>query len=531
MSGAPYASLILICGLALSLLPSEGLLGRACSLVMRLGPQDLYFLFMPLLVFESGYNSDLFMFKKCLKPILLLAGPGVLFSTLGFAGLLYLLNFHSISFAGLCVIGSILGSTDPIAVSALLKMLNAPKKLRMIIEGESLINDGTSIVCFRVFLAAFSGQHLSGPTMVFQLISLCVGGPLFGLLFGILFYYLMDSVVKDGVLLVSLTMINCFLIFFICEGLHLNMSGILAIVVSSVIISYKGKIKLHQNDLYSVVEVVWHFLQYVAETVLFLITGIFIAQEFRQLLLLHYHSITPLLKDTLGIVLFAFCMNLVRAFICLVTLPWMNDEDNLVEYKVSWKDCLVIAFAGIRGAFPLIICLGVARNPAFPTYFRLMTILITITVICTGLLFNPMSVRFLLSRFQISSGSPISEKVDQLIKKEILVKSHEHFLLLKKSRDFQMTNWGLVADLTLYEKSLAKCFATNPQKEDSLFLSINSALDEVFTELRTRMLFMLKNKIFSSLQDSSCSSESATILLEVRFLYICVYQTCMNQLK
>lgn len=89
------------------------------------------------------------MFKRNLKSILLLAFGGVLISTLLFAYTLEAIGFGTqISFIGLLVIASILGSTDPIAVSALLKELGAPHKLNMLLEGESLLNDGTSVVLF-----------------------------------------------------------------------------------------------------------------------------------------------------------------------------------------------------------------------------------------------------------------------------------------------------------------------------------------------------------------------------------------------
>lgn len=99
------------------------------------------------MIFEAGYNSNLFMFKRNLKSILLLAFPGVLLCTIFFALILYFLDFN-VPFTGLLVISSILGSTDPIAVSALLGELGTPHKLNMLLEGESLLNDGVSLVCF-----------------------------------------------------------------------------------------------------------------------------------------------------------------------------------------------------------------------------------------------------------------------------------------------------------------------------------------------------------------------------------------------
>ena len=517
----PYASLTLLVGMLLSLFSETNIIGRSSALIMRLGPQDLYFIFIPLLVFESGYNSDLFMFKKCFRSIFLLACPGVLLCSLCFGGTLYYLGFDQVPLSGLFVIGALLGSTDPIAVSAMLKELGTPKKLNMIIEGESLINDGTSIVCFNTFLKIYSGQSVSLLKILFQVGSLCIGGPLLGLIAGFLFYWWMETIVKDGVLMVSITFINCFLVFFVCEGMGLHLSGILAIVVSSVLLSYKGKIKLYQNEIYHVVEIIWKFAQYVAETILFVITGLFIAQEFRMLLIQNYVFAWPLFIDTMKLVAFFFIMNIIRFFVCLIFLPFMNDSSNETEYKVKLIDCILIAYSGIRGAFPLIICLFIARNDAYDSHFRTLTTLVTITVITMGLLFNGMTIKFLISNLQIVKKNEIALKVKNLIKKEILVKSFEKMKELKNSKEFQMTNWGLVSDLTIDSKLMKQhLFSKESEDSKSFTLVMQNRLDEVFTEIRIRMIFMIKNQIYMNLKTSSCTCESATILLEVA-LFIC----------
>ena len=493
-------------------------------------PQSLYFIFIPLLVFESGYNSDLFMFKKCLKPILLLAVPGVLLCSLAFGGALYYLGFNSVPISGLFVIGSLLGSTDPIAVSAMLKELGTPKKLNMLIEGESLINDGTSIVCFSTFLQVFSGSLVSLPHLFLKCISLCVGGPIFGLMAGLLFFWWMESIPNDGVLLVSLSFANCFLIFFLCEGLKSNLSGILAIVMSSVLISYKGKIKLYKSEIYHVVEIIWQFAQYVAETFLFLITGLFIAQEFRSLLTKNYSQLSVLIYDTLKLICFFFIMNLIRFIICVLFLPWMNDQENDTEYKISIKECVVIAYSGIRGAFPLIICLFIARNDNYDVQFRTLTTLVTIIVIAMGLLFNGMTMKFLIKHLNIIKENSISIRVKNLIKKEILVQSFDKLKSLKNCKEFQMTNWSLVADLTISSQFIRKNFIDNLKYSKSFSISRQNDLKEIYTEIRLRMIFMIKNQIYTHLTESSCSSESATVLLEVKVIRFVILLLKMQNL-
>ena len=161
-----------------------------------------------------------------------MAFGGVFFSTFLFAYTLELIGFGAhISFIGLLVIASILGSTDPIAVSALLKELGAPHKLNMLLEGESLLNDGTSVVLFQTFMKIYRKESVTGLSIIFDVITLCIGGPLIGLIVGGIFYIWMRKSVKEGVLIVTLTFVNAFLLFFICEFLSWNVSGILALVL------------------------------------------------------------------------------------------------------------------------------------------------------------------------------------------------------------------------------------------------------------------------------------------------------------
>jgi NhaP-type Na+/H+ or K+/H+ antiporter len=80
--------------------------------------------------------------------------------------------------------GSILSATDPVAVVALLKELGVNRKLSTLIEGESLLNDGTALVAFEVFRSISLGHSLGGDDIIVMFVRLSIGGPLLGLIFG-----------------------------------------------------------------------------------------------------------------------------------------------------------------------------------------------------------------------------------------------------------------------------------------------------------------------------------------------------------
>jgi NhaP-type Na+/H+ or K+/H+ antiporter len=108
---------------------------------------------VPPLIFESALNLDNRVLLKTLTPALILAGPGLLVSALIVGGSLAWLT--PLSLGGALVFGALISATDPVAVIALFKDFGVPKRLTMLVEGESMLNDATAIVLFDLVLAAW----------------------------------------------------------------------------------------------------------------------------------------------------------------------------------------------------------------------------------------------------------------------------------------------------------------------------------------------------------------------------------------
>jgi len=119
-------------------------------------PELILSLFVPPLVFEAAFHLDLRLLRDNLFPILMLAVPGVLLTALFVGGGVVLGT--GLPFATAVVFGALIATTGPVAVVALFRELGVPRRLATTVEGESLFNDGTAIVIFRIALtAAVSG--------------------------------------------------------------------------------------------------------------------------------------------------------------------------------------------------------------------------------------------------------------------------------------------------------------------------------------------------------------------------------------
>ena len=93
-------------------------------------------------------------------------------------------------------------------------------------------------------------------------------------------------------------------------------------------------------------------------------------------------------------------MNLARFIVIVLFLPFMNDPKKY-EYKIGIKDCFIMAYAGIRGAFPLILCLSLVKDDYFSVEFRHLTTMITVLVIFMSIIFNGMTLKWLAIKLKI----------------------------------------------------------------------------------------------------------------------------------
>lgn len=137
--------------------------------------------------------------------------------------------------------GSVLSATDPVAVVALLKELGASPKFGTLIEGESLLNDGSAMVFYLLFYNITIGNAANPQDVITNFVRLAGGGPALGILFGLLSSLWLRRVIRDEVLVSIITFLTCYLVFFIAEFTEVKVSGILALVVLGLFMSAYGK--------------------------------------------------------------------------------------------------------------------------------------------------------------------------------------------------------------------------------------------------------------------------------------------------
>ena len=197
---------------------------------LDLTPELILTLLVPPLVFEAAFHLNLRDLRRDLPGILLLAIPGVLITTVIVGGLTSLVTPLALPVA--LVFGALISATDPVAVVALFRALGAPKRLALLIEGESLFNDGTAIVIYNLMLVAALTGAFHPAQGVVDFLGVAAGGLAVGGVLGWLVAQLIARI-DDYLIEITLTTVLAFGSYLIAEYLHF--SGVLAVVAAGLV--------------------------------------------------------------------------------------------------------------------------------------------------------------------------------------------------------------------------------------------------------------------------------------------------------
>ncbi len=344
----PYTVVLVVAGLIVSALSAAGQLG----LNLKLTPELLLQLFLPILLFEAAFHVDLKSFLNNKRAILFLAIPGVivgmLLTTALFMGVgeLFRLGF---SWQLVLLAAAMLAATDPISVVALFKEFTVSKRLGIIIEGESLINDGIAVVLFAVVVKITAAQlglslphldtseSLQALPVVLDFLREVLLGTAIGLGIGLGISYL-TSKFDDQHIEVALTVIAAY--GANVAAMELHASGVIAVVVCGMMIGNVGvKHGMSPTTREEVVSF-WEFAAFVANSFVFILIGLEI-------------ELAGLWDQAVPIVLFFVIMILVRAVTVFGVHGLVRRTD--LQLKREWLP--VITWAGVRGSLSMVLAM------------------------------------------------------------------------------------------------------------------------------------------------------------------------------
>lgn len=338
----PYTTALVLIGVAVSFLPIH--------LELHISKELIMLIVLPPLLFQGALHMDLAALRRNLLPIATMAFPGLVVATFLVGGMLhYALGMPFLQ--GL-LFGAMVAATDPIAVLAIFKEVGAPKRLKTLMEGESLFNDGTSVVLFTALLAVLLGQAEPSVTAVTgDFLKVCLGGAVVGLGFGLACYRLMKGL-DDHLLEVTLTVVLVFGSFLVAEIFHL--SGVIAVVVAGLIVGNYGKMFTMSERTIETIDNFWEVIDFLINAFLFLLIGF----EMK----LYVGNLTEYILPGLLIIVIVL---VARA---LTVYPvYLLVQRTGRGFSLGWAHIMV--WGGLKGSIPIALVLGLPRDVPFRAEF------------------------------------------------------------------------------------------------------------------------------------------------------------------
>lgn len=326
----------------------------------QLTPDILFYVFLPILIFESAYNMNYRQVIKNWKSISSLAIIGLVISAFTIGWLMYfifpLLGFQ-IPFLVCLLFWSLISATDPVAVLSIFKSIWAPRRLTLIFEGESLFNDGTALALFLVILWVILSWEMGASTYIEwfgSFMSMMIGWILFWSFTWVLFSKIIWKIKNNEMVEISLTMILAHLTFILSEvishhvsilGFDLKISWVIATSIAWIIIWNYGRYKIspkveaHMNQF-------WEFFAFLCNSLVFILMWLILS----HINVNFWMFIVPILA-TIIIVIIA------RALSIYIPI-WALNAFKLEEHiPASWQHLL--SWGSLRWALALMMVLMV----------------------------------------------------------------------------------------------------------------------------------------------------------------------------
>ena len=392
----PYTLLLVIVGFVVGFipfLPNE-----------HIDPNLILYVFIPALLFEGAWNAEIDRLEADWLPIVLLAIPGMVLSLLVVAVVLYF--GIGLSWLLALLVGAIIAPTDPVAVIALFQQLGVPDRLRTLVEGESIFNDGTGGAAYELILAVLlptlglaeaSGNpsFLNTPLLGIagEVLWLIFGGFLLGIGVGWLVSHLLRRI-DDRLIVITVTVAVAYGMYLL--GTTLHTSGLLAVVGAGLVMGSYGRKNAMSPRTIEAADDVWEFINYLANSLLFLLLGFELAltnivQSFPGIF---FGLLGAVIGRVLMIYVFMPLHDVLARWWTQRTPEWHSRLPRPRPVPSAWRPVMVLS--GLRGALSLALVLSL------PTALEQRNLLTDIVygVILVTLLGQGLTLRVLLPRWK-----------------------------------------------------------------------------------------------------------------------------------
>jgi len=454
----PYTVGLVLAGLVLSFRP---------PIELELTPELILAILMPPLLFEAAFHLNIDHLRRNVGTIALLAIPGVIFTMVITGGIVHF--GAGLPQGAALVFGALIAATDPVSVVAIFRRIGAPKRLEVLLEGESLFNDGTAIVLFGIALTALgTGQ----PDVVQGAINFVIvggGGVLVGLVLGVLAIPLLARI-DDHLVETTLTTVLAFGSYIVAEQLNVggvHLSGVLAVVTAGLIAGNIGRREMSPTTRIAVLNF-WEYVAFLANSVIFLLIGLQV-------------DLPGLVEDWQPI-LWAIVAVLVSRAVGIYGLSRLGRP-----IPSNWRH--VMWWGGLRGAIALALALSI---PLSMGEERSTLLHMAFGVVLFTLLVQGLSMEGLVKRLGLVTQSEQQSDYEIRRARALAARSgHEHMQRMYSEGLISLHTWERVQPI-LRDRSEALAKSVQELLQSSPSLEADEVLSARKEELRAQRDMLAK---------------------------------------
>jgi Na+/H+ antiporter len=377
----PYPIVLVVGGLGMGFIPGLP--------EVELAPELVLVIFLPPLLYSAAFFANLHELRRNARPISLLAIGLVLVTMCTVAVVAHAL-VDGMSWGAAFTLGAIVAPTDPVAATAVARRLNVPRRLVSVIEGESLVNDGTALVAYRVAAAAAVTGTFSLLDASVEFVLGAIGGVAIGLVVGWVISEIRRRI-DDVPIEVTISLLSGYAGYLPAEAI--DASGVLAAVTVGIVLGWRAP-RISTASMRLTGYAVWEILVFLLNALLFVLIGL-------QLPLI-LEGLSG--ESTATLLLQAAAVSLA---VILTRIAWMNSIVYVIraldrrpaqrERRTDWRFRMIGAWAGMRGSVSLAAALALA--PDFPN--RDIVLFLTFSVIFTTLVLQGLTLPALIRRLGV----------------------------------------------------------------------------------------------------------------------------------
>src|SRR5436190_3469649 len=377
---------------------------------LTIDPELIFFIFLPPLLYEAAWQVSWKQFWKWRRVIMSFAFPIVIITScvVAFASYAFIPGFTlALGF----LLGGIVSPPDAISATTIMRQVKAPKSLVSIAEGESLLNDASSLIVFRFALAAvITGQfHFKQAAISFFLV--IIMGALIGLAIGLVIYYIHRYLIRSSSVEIVLTLVTPYLMYYFAE--HFHFSGVLAVVSGGLFLSGRRQSMLNYRSRVQGINV-WVNLVFVLNGLIFLFIGLQLPSIVNQL---GETSLTKAIGYGLAISFVLIIARFLCTFGAALFTRFISRFIKVADANPGWKGPIILGWGGMRGVVSLAMALSIPlfiNAQTFP--YRNLILFITFIVILVTLVFQGLTLPWVIRKVKLEDRyNPIPEQEQELI--------------------------------------------------------------------------------------------------------------------